>query len=93
MVQVARGYWYEPFITPTLQYIDSEWHERCYPGEFAFQSPPYICPTCGERIVDGESVVYVTVGSAPEEGYIRPESRGYQLARIEHVNCYRRHGP
>ena len=87
MVQVARGYWYEGYITPTLEYVDSEWHERCYPGEFRIQSHPYTCPTCNNRIMHGDFVSYVTVGDAPEKSYMRAERRGYQLAFIEHVRC------
>lgn len=87
MVQVARGYYCEGAITPTLVYIDTEWHERCYEGEITFQSPPYTCPSCSRQIAHGAFVTYVTVGTAPEESYIRAERRGYQLAFIEHVKC------
>lgn len=87
MVQVARGYYCEGQITPTLGYIDSEWHEHCYEGEITFQSPPYTCSSCHYRIAHGAFVSYVTVGYAPEESYIRPEHRGYELALIEHVRC------
>jgi hypothetical protein len=87
MVQVARGYYTEGAITPTLVYIDTEWHEHCYEGEIAPQSPPYTCPFCNRRIAHGAFVTYVTVGEAPEESYIRPERRGYELASIEHVRC------
>lgn len=85
MVQVARGYYREGAITPTLAFIDTEWHEGCYEGEIRPQSPPYTCPTCSRRIADGAFVAYVTVGEAPAESYIRPERRGDELAFIEHV--------
>jgi hypothetical protein len=87
MVQVARGYWYEEHITPTLEIIESEWHERCYAGELRFQSFPYTCPVCHRQIAHGQYVSYVTVGFAPEESYLRAERRGYQLAFVEHVRC------
>src|SRR5438270_13296555 len=86
-VQVARGYFCEGAITPTLAYIDTEWHERCYEGDITPQSPPYTCPSCNRLIAHGAFVSYVTVGYAPEESYIRPEHRGYELAFIEHVRC------
>jgi hypothetical protein len=87
MVQVARGYWYEGHITPTLEHVDSEWHEGCYEGDFDPQSLPYTCAGCDRRIRHGEYVSYVTVGYAPEESYSRAERRGYQLALVEHVRC------
>jgi hypothetical protein len=87
MVQVARGYWYEGAITPTLEYIESEWHERCYDGDLRPQSPPYTCRACHRRITHGQYVAYVTIGAAPEESYIRPERRGYELAFVEHARC------
>ncbi len=87
MVQVARGYYYEGAITPTLLRIDTEWHERCYEGDMTPQSPPYVCPSCNRRIAHGAYVIYVTVGDAPEDSYIRPERRGYELSFIEHVKC------
>jgi len=87
MVQVARGYYCEGQITPTLEYIDSEWHYRCYEGEVAPQSPPYICQSCKRRITHGQFVVYVTFGEAPEESYIRAENRGRILRFIQHAKC------
>jgi hypothetical protein len=87
MVQVARGYYYEGAITPTLEFIDSEWHDRCYPGARTFQGPPYACQSCNRRIAHGAFVTYVTVGFAPQVSYVRPENRGYELAHIEHVRC------
>lgn len=87
MVQVARGYYYEGAITPTLEFIESEWHQHCYIGEMTFQGPPYTCAFCNHLISHGAFVTYVTVGSAPEVSYIRPENRGYELAYIEHVRC------
>jgi hypothetical protein len=87
MVQVARGYYRQGAITPTLEYIDSEWHEECYQGTMAFQSPPYTCTSCKRRIADGAFVSYVTVGDAPEQSYVRAARRGYELAFIEHVRC------
>lgn len=90
MIQVARGYWYEDHITPTLERIDSEWHERCYEGELRFQSMPYHCANCEGRILHGEFVTYATVGFAPESSYVRPENRGYELAYVEHVRCPKR---
>lgn len=87
MVQVARGCYRDPAITPTLEKVDSEWHEHCYEGELTPQSRPYICHTCNQPIRDGDFVSYITIGFAPEEGYLRPEQRGYELARIEHVRC------
>ena len=87
MVQVARGYYCEGQITPTLVYIDTEWHERCYEGEIIPQTPSYTCLSCNRRIGHGAFVSYVTVGYVPEESYIRLEHRGYELAFIEHVRC------
>ena len=87
MVQVARGYYCEGAITPTLDFIESEWHDHCYTGERTFQGPPYVCRSCNRRIAHGAFVTYVTVGFAPQVSYIRPENRGYKLAHIEHVRC------
>ena len=87
MIQVARGYFYENHITPTLEHIDSEWHVECYEGDIGFQSIPYVCMNCIRQIRHGEFVSYVTVGTAPETSYIRPENRGYEMAHIEHVRC------
>ncbi len=87
MVQVARGYYCEGQITPTLVYIDTEWHEQCYEGEKLLQSPPYTCTSCNRPIDHGAFVTYVTVGEAPEESYLRPECRGYRLLYIEHARC------
>jgi|SRR5690242_13166416 hypothetical protein len=87
MVQVARGYWYEGHITPTLEHIDSEWHDDCYEGVRRWQSMPYHCLNCRRVIAHGDFVSYVTVGYAPESSYVRSENRGYELAHIEHVRC------
>jgi hypothetical protein len=90
IVQVARGYWYEGAITPTLKILESEWHENCYEGELRFQSLPYTCHSCNQEIRHGDYVSYVVVGYAPDESYMRAESRGYQMAHIEHARCPRR---
>jgi hypothetical protein len=87
MVQVARGYWREGYITPTLERIESEWHERCYRRMLIAQSLPYTCSTCNQMIEHNQYVAYVTIGDAPDIFYIRAERRGYQLAFIEHVKC------
>jgi hypothetical protein len=90
MVQVARGYWYDGHITPTLEIIESEWHVGCYDGPLNPQYVPYTCEACHEQIRNHDYVIYITFGDAPEESYVRPERRGYQLARIEHHRCPRR---
>ncbi len=67
IVQVARGYFYEDHITPTLEFIECKWHERCFEGQLEFQSLPYTCHTCNRRITHGQFVTYVTIGTAPDE--------------------------
>jgi hypothetical protein len=83
---VARGYLYEGHM-PTLEYIDSEWHELCYQGEIQHQRLPFICSACHREIKDGQLVTYVTVGSVPEGAYLRAERPGYEVASIKHVKC------
>jgi hypothetical protein len=90
IVQVARGYWYQDAITPTLEILESEWHGHCYEGELVFQLLPYTCHTCNQVIRHGDYVSYITIGNAPGESYMRAEHRGYEMARIEHVRCPRR---
>jgi len=87
MVQVAWGYFCEGHITPTFEYLESEWHEACYPGAIQFQSLPYKCPACKQRIEHRDYVVYVTIGNAPDDPYMRAEGRGYEMAWIEHKRC------
>ena len=87
MVQVARGYWYEGAITPTLHHIETEWHEKCYPGLLRAQRAPYVCADCRNTIRHGQYVTYITVGDAPGDSYSRPERRGYELAYIAHFRC------
>ncbi len=86
---MARGYWYEGHM-PTLEFIDSEWHELCYQGEIQHPTAPYVCPACHREIKQGEFVTYVAVGLVPEEPYLRAERHGYEILFMEHVTCQKR---
>jgi hypothetical protein len=90
MVQVAWGYYFDGAITPTFAHLESEWHRACYEGPIEPQSTPYRCPSCKQQIKHGEYVVYVTIGSAPEEPWVRAEGRGYTMAWIGHKRCPQR---
>jgi hypothetical protein len=78
----------EGHITPSYLEILGEWHVGCF-HEFTLQpqSLPYKCPKCGEIIRHKEEVYYAVIGSRPLPGYVRPESRGYQMKTIVHVRC------
>jgi hypothetical protein len=78
----------EGHITPTYIEILGDWHVECF-KEFSLQPQalPYECPKCGEAIQHKEQVYYATIGSKPLPGYVRPESRGYEMKAVFHVCC------
>jgi len=92
VLQVARGYYYQGFITPTYASSSSvllEGHEDCLADFPVYpQRGLYDCLVCQLRIQDGAEVVYAVTGSKPRFPYKRPESRGYYMPFVSHGYCW-----
>lgn len=94
VIQMAKGRYCIGQITPTYgDFVGNpdvrEWHEACF-AEYKLkpQSGPYKCLNCGNRITHGAMVFYIVIGTMPEPGYIRPESRGMTMPWVIHAtNC------
>ena len=91
--QLAEGEYMHSYITPkfvTSNAVIAEWHEECFRAHFSPQEQPYHCVFCGDEVLDGIKVMYITLGLKPSRPYKRLESRGYQLPWIAHIDCWQR---
>lgn len=89
IIQVARGR-FVGNITPTYSdLIVANYHPSCYPKADRLESPPYYCNKCIREVTVGEEIFYTARGTAPSQGHIRPESRGYGLVLVMHSDCRR----
>src|SRR5712692_2572904 len=76
ILQLVHGTYQSGFITPTLDEIIAEWHLDCF-KEYPLrpQRQPYRCMECKETVNDGEAIFYGCIGTKPDVGYLRSESR------------------
>jgi hypothetical protein len=89
--QLAVGYYYRGFETPSYESHDAviyECHENCLASSLEPQGPPYDCSLCNRRLFNGTRVIYLVVGNKPAPGYKRPERRGHEMPFIAHDHCF-----
>jgi hypothetical protein len=89
---LATGTYVTPFITPTdfsREAIIIEMHAECVKEErLKRQEAPYRCYRCGDPISNEAQIIYGVVGRKPNDPWIRPEDRGYELYFVSHVRCW-----